>query len=96
MSSEALTPKRLLRSLANKPVVVRLKWNRMEYRGNLLSVDHFMNVLLDDAVEIVDGVSTPSLGRVLIRCNNVQFLRALDDVSAASEPAITAAITAAA
>jgi small nuclear ribonucleoprotein F len=48
----------------------------MEYRGTLVSVDGYMNLQLADADEWVDGKSTGALGEVLIRCNNVLYLRA--------------------
>jgi len=48
----------------------------MEYHGVLVSVDGYMNLQLQEADEWVDGKSTGSLGEVLIRCNNVLYLRA--------------------
>jgi small nuclear ribonucleoprotein F len=48
----------------------------MEYRGTLVSVDGYMNLQLREADEWVDGKSTGALGEVLIRCNNVLYLRA--------------------
>lgn len=54
---------------------MRLKWG-MEYRGTLVSVDGYMNLQLADADEWADGRSTGALGEVLIRCNNVLYLRA--------------------
>lgn len=56
-------------------MAVRLKWG-MEYRGTLVSVDGYMNLQLADADEWVDDKSTGALGEVLIRCNNVLYLRA--------------------
>ena len=72
-----VNPKPFLNGLASQPVQVRLKWG-MEYRGTLASVDSYMNLLLDSTEEWVDGVSTGSLGQVLIRCNNVLYIKALD------------------
>ncbi|KAJ5587157.1 uncharacterized protein N7459_002922 [Penicillium hispanicum] len=48
-------------------LVIRLKWGQTEYKGTLESIDSYMNVLLRDTVEFIDGKETGSLGLVLIR-----------------------------
>ncbi|KAA8496829.1 Small nuclear ribonucleoprotein F [Porphyridium purpureum] len=72
-----LNPKPFLAGLVGKPVAVRLKWG-LEYRGILVSVDSYMNFLLKDAEEIVDDVLTGKLGEILIRCNNVLYVRGVE------------------
>ena len=47
----------------------------MEYKGLLMAIDSYMNLQLKDAEEYVDGESAGTLGEVLIRCNNVLYLR---------------------
>lgn len=47
--------------------MVRLKWGETEYRGRLLSVDSYMNLQLDNAVEYIDGENKGKLGEILIR-----------------------------
>jgi small nuclear ribonucleoprotein F len=49
-------------------VLVRLKWNETEYKGKLVSVDTYMNLQLDDAVEYIQGKQQGEIGEVLIRC----------------------------
>lgn len=49
-------------------MVIRLKWGQTEYKGALESIDSYMNVLLRDTEEYIDGKHTGSLGLVLIRC----------------------------
>jgi small nuclear ribonucleoprotein (snRNP)-like protein len=39
----AVNPRPFLLDLVGKPVIVKLKWG-MEYRGNLVSIDSYMNV----------------------------------------------------
>ena len=58
-------------------VVVRLKWGS-EYKGYLVSYDAYMNLQLASTEEFVDGQSTGTLGEVLIRCNNVLYIRGAD------------------
>jgi len=47
-------------------MIVRLKWGQTEYKGTLESIDSYMNVLLRDTEEFIDGENTGSLGLVLI------------------------------
>lgn len=46
---------------------MRLKWGHTEYKGQLVSVDSYMNIQLANTEEFIDGKSTGSLGQVLIR-----------------------------
>ena len=73
-----INPKPYLNSLTGKAVTVKLKWGH-EYKGYLVSVDGYMNLQLADAEEHIDGRCTGSLGEVLIRCNNVLYLRKAEE-----------------
>lgn len=55
------------RNRVGKEVIIRLKWGQTEYRGKLESIDSYMNVLLRDTEEFIDGKNTGTLGLVLIR-----------------------------
>jgi small nuclear ribonucleoprotein F len=66
-------------------VLVKLKWGQ-EYKGTLVSVDSYINLQvystitpsymkLAETEEFVDGVSAGVLGEVLIRCNNVLYIK---------------------
>ncbi|KAF9079397.1 hypothetical protein BGX27_006481, partial [Mortierella sp. AM989] len=61
-----------------KAVMVKLKWGQ-EYKGFLVSVDSYMNLQLANTEEFVDGTSAGTLGEVLIRCNNVLYVRGIDE-----------------
>ncbi len=41
----------------------------------MVSVDAYMNLQLASTEEYIDGQFTGNLGEVLIRCNNVLYLR---------------------
>lgn len=69
-----VNPKPFLNDLTGKQVIVKLKWG-MEYKGYLVSVDAYMNLQLASTEEYIDGQFTGNLGEVLIRCNNVMYLR---------------------
>ena len=73
-----MNPKPFLNGLTGKAVMVKLKWGH-EYKGYLVSVDGYMNVQLDSTEEFIDGSCTGMLGEVLIRCNNVLYIRGVDE-----------------
>ena len=80
-----VNPKPFLTDLAGKVVNVKLKWG-MEYTGTLLSFDSYMNLQLGETQEIgADGVSKGALGEVLIRCNNVLYVRAVPSPEATTQ-----------
>ncbi|KAI1932085.1 hypothetical protein LOZ58_004037 [Ophidiomyces ophidiicola] len=74
MSFVPLNPRPMLQSLINEDVVVHLKWGQTEYKGQLISVDSYMNLQLSNTEEFIDGKNTGTLGQVLIRCNNVLWI----------------------
>jgi len=45
------------------------------FAGTLVSFDSYMNLQLKDAEEIISGVKEGDLGELLIRCNNVLYVR---------------------
>lgn len=55
-------------------MIVRLKWG-IEYQGKLVSFDKYMNLQLKDTEEVIAGQITGKLGEILIRCNNVLFVK---------------------
>lgn len=73
-----INPKPFLNSLTGKPVMVKLKWGQ-EYRGYLVSVDGYMNLQLANTEEFVEGNCTGTLGEVLVRCNNVLYIRGVEE-----------------
>ena len=50
----------------------------MEYRGKMSNVDPYMNVILVDAEESENGSPKASYGKVVIRGNNVLFIKIED------------------
>ena len=72
-----VNPKPFLLDLVGKTVRVRLKWGQ-EYQGKLASSDAYMNLQLEETEEFIDGQFAGTLGEVLIRCNNVLYVKAAD------------------
>merc|ERR1711913_146417 len=73
-----INPKPFLNGLTGKAVMVKLKWGH-EYKGYLVSVDAYMNLQLAQTEEFIDGNFTGKLGEVLVRCNNVLYVRGVED-----------------
>lgn len=73
-----VNPKPFLNDLTGKPVIVKLKWG-MEYKGFLVSVDSYMNLQLASTEEWIDDKMAGNLGEVLIRCNNVMYVRGVKE-----------------
>lgn len=69
-----LNPKPFLFELQDKDIIVKLKWG-IEYKGKLKSYDKYMNLQLSNTEEIIDGHTTGYLGEILIRCNNVLYVK---------------------
>ncbi|KAI9004063.1 small nuclear ribonucleoprotein F [Gaertneriomyces semiglobifer] len=78
MAFVPVNPKPFLNELTGKPIMVRLKWGQ-EYKGLLVSVDSYMNMQLANTEEFIDGTSTGVLGEVLVRCNNILYVRRLEE-----------------
>ena len=75
--SQTTTSKRPLTTLqknTKKSVTVRLK-NDVEYKGKIDNVDSYMNLIMTDAEELKDGKTVEKFGRVILRGNNVLFIR---------------------
>ena len=70
----AKRPLTTLQKNTKKSVVVRLK-NDIEYRGKIVNVDSYMNLIMADAEELNDGKVVEKYGRVILRGNNVLFIK---------------------
>ncbi|CAG8903801.1 unnamed protein product [Penicillium egyptiacum] len=77
---QPLNPRPFLQARVGTEVLIRLKWGQTEYKGTLESIDSYMNVLLRDTQEFIDGKPTGALGLVLIRCNNILYMGSADAV----------------
>jgi small nuclear ribonucleoprotein len=70
-------PLAVLQKATNKLVSVRLK-SEIEYKGKMSNVDPYMNVILVDAEESENGSKVANYGKVVIRGNNVLYIRIED------------------
>ena len=70
----SMKPLNVLAKLPNSFVAIVLK-SGIEYRGTVVRCDGYMNVLLDGAVERSRDELVANYGRVLVRGNNVLYIR---------------------
>jgi small nuclear ribonucleoprotein F len=70
-----VNPKPFLMDLTGKLVLVKLKWG-LEYQGILVAADAYMNIQLNQTEEYLDKQLAGYLGEVLIRCNNILYIKA--------------------
>ena len=71
-------PLTILQKSTKKNIVVRLK-NEVEYKGRMENVDSYMNLIMTDAEELSNGKPIGKFGRVIVRGNNVLFIKLQDD-----------------
>ncbi len=70
----AKRPLTTLQKNTKKSVIVRLK-NDVEYKGKMVNVDSYMNLIMADAEELHNGKTVEKFGRVILRGNNVLFIK---------------------
>ena len=75
----AKRPLTTLKKKVKKMVIVRLK-NEVEYKGKMFNVDSYMNLIMTDAEELHDGKIVGKFGRVILRGNNVLFIKLEDEI----------------
>ena len=72
--SSSKRPLTTLQKNTKKKVTVRLK-NEVEYKGKMDNVDSYMNLIMTDAEEFQDQKVIANYGRVIVRGNNVLFIK---------------------
>ena len=75
----AKRPLTTLQKNTKKSVIVRLK-NDVEYRGKIDNVDSYMNLIMSDAEELNDGKIVEKYGKIILRGNNVLFIKLEDEL----------------
>ena len=75
----AKRPLTTLQKNTKKSVIVRLK-NDVEYKGKIGNVDPYMNLIMTDAEELKDGKAVEKYGRIILRGNNVLFIKLEDEL----------------
>ena len=79
-SISPVNPQPFVNELTGQEVLIKLKWG-LELKGLLKSVDAYMNFQLLECEEWSEGSFKGKLGEVLVRCNNVLYIKAADQPS---------------
>lgn len=74
---EGKDPSAFLSEIIGSKVVVKLN-NSLVFKGELQSVDGYMNIALEKCDEYVNGVKKTSHGDAFVRGNNVMYISADD------------------
>ncbi|KAF4594655.1 U6 snRNA-associated Sm-like protein LSm6 [Ophiocordyceps camponoti-floridani] len=72
---EGNAPSTFLSDIIGNPVVVKLN-SGVVYKGELQSVDGYMNIALEKTAEYVDGAKRREYGDAFVRGNNVMYISA--------------------
>ncbi|MHA1661154.1 MAG: LSM domain-containing protein [Promethearchaeota archaeon] len=67
-------PLNILQDAQNSQIILRLK-DGTEYKGLLKEIDAYMNMILKDATEIMDGSPVAKYSEIFIRGNNLLFIK---------------------
>ncbi len=67
-------PLNILQNAQNSEILLRLK-DGTEYKGFLKEIDAYMNMILQDVVEILDGSPIAKYNEIFIRGNNLLFIK---------------------
>ncbi|KNC50214.1 U6 snRNA-associated Sm-like protein LSm6 [Thecamonas trahens ATCC 50062] len=68
-----MTPSEFLATVLGRPVEVKLDTG-VVYKGVLASLDGFMNLVLEQTEEFVNGKKTRAYGDAFLRGNNVTYI----------------------
>ena len=67
-------PLSILQGAQNSQILLRLK-DGTEYKGLLKEIDAYMNMILENATEIMDGSPVAKYNEIFIRGNNLLFIK---------------------
>jgi len=67
-------PLSILQNAQGSIILLRLK-DGTEYKGLLKEIDAYMNMILTDATEILDGSPVAKYNEIFIRGNNLLFIK---------------------
>ncbi|KAF2720300.1 U6 snRNA-associated Sm-like protein LSm6 [Polychaeton citri CBS 116435] len=73
--SDSRDPSGFLGEIIGAPVTVKLN-SGVVYKGELQSVDGYMNIALEQCKEFVDGKMRKAYGDAFVRGNNVMYISA--------------------
>jgi len=73
-SNRNKNPLNILQAAQNSQILLRLK-DGTEYRGLLKEIDAYMNMILLNCTELMDGNPVAKYSEIFIRGNNLLFIK---------------------
>jgi small nuclear ribonucleoprotein len=67
-------PLSILQAAQGSTILLRLK-DGTEYKGLLTEIDAYMNMILHDATELLEGTPVAKYNEIFIRGNNLLFIK---------------------
>ncbi len=67
-------PLQILQNSQGSIILLRLK-DGTEYKGLLREIDAYMNMILEDATELLEGTPVAKYNEIFIRGNNLLFIK---------------------
>lgn len=67
-------PLSILQAAQNSIILLRLK-DGTEYKGLLKEIDTYMNLILENATELLEGTPVAKYNEIFIRGNNLLFIK---------------------
>ena len=71
MPTSMVLPIKKVFALVDSRITVEIKDEDRRFQGRLISVDEYLNIHLDETIELVGNERGRSLGTVVIRGNNI-------------------------
>ena len=72
-------PTKKVQSMVGQKIQVEMKGGQHILEGILESSDEYLNMHLNNTIEIIDGEKSTSLGSVVLRGNNVIIINPVDN-----------------
>ncbi len=71
---DSRNPLKVLNNSINSIILIRLK-DSTEYKGRLKECDSYMNMIIENAKEMIDGNDVAKYNEIFIRGNNILFIK---------------------
>jgi len=71
---DSSNPLKVLNNSINSIILIRLK-DGTEYKGRLKECDSYMNMIIENAKEMIDGNDVAKYNEIFIRGNNILFIK---------------------
>jgi small nuclear ribonucleoprotein (snRNP)-like protein len=71
MPTSIVLPIKKVFSLVDARIIVEIKDEERKFQGRLMAVDEYLNIHMDETIELIGNERGRNLGTVVIRGNNI-------------------------